>query len=252
MNMILLGFIGLIIGTFVILFGGGGAAIYLGILTGIFGLKASVAASTSLVTVLPSLVMGTLAYHRQGQINTKVGNQMLMTALPAVVIGSLCSTFIPNWIYKWLIGFILILLGVNMLVQYLSSSHRTESNAGIKKRARLRASLYGILGGLMVGIAGMSGGAVIIAGLFLLGLKAFNATATSTYVIVFMSAVGTLFHIAGGQVDWQAGIPLMIGALIGAIIAPRLSVLLAKTKITAYMKPAIGVFLALLGIKTLL
>ena len=55
MKIFLLGLIGLVIGTFVILFGGGGAAIYLAILTGLFGLNAAKASSTSLVTALPSL-----------------------------------------------------------------------------------------------------------------------------------------------------------------------------------------------------
>lgn len=250
MNIILLGIIGLIIGTFVILFGGGGAAIYLGILTGLFGLRASAAAATSLVTVLPSLMMGTWRYYRQGQINTKVGNQMLVTAIPAVIVGSLISGYIPNSIYTWLIGLILIVLGLNMFLQ--KTSKNTSVNDKVAHSARLKAGIYGILGGLMVGVAGMSGGAVIIAGLFLLGLQAFNATATSAYVLVFMTAVGTLFHIAGGQVDWSAGLPLMIGALFGAMIAPKLSLKLAKTQSIKYMKPAIGVFLALLGIKSLL
>lgn len=165
MKIFLLLLIGLVIGTLVILFGGGGAAIYLGILTGLFG--------------------------------------------------------------------------INMLIQ--KQGH-----------ARLQASLFGIFGGLMAGVAGMSGGAVIIAGLFLLGLKDFQATATSTYVLVFMTATGALFHIAGGQVDWAAGLPLMIGALVGAIIAPKLAQLLAKTKITKYMKPTTGVLLILLGAKSLL
>lgn len=250
MNIILLGIIGLIIGTLVILFGGGGAAIYLGILTGVFGLKASAAAATSLVTVLPSLIMGAWRYYRQGQINTKVGNQILISAIPAVIIGSLLSSYIPNSIYAWLIVVILILLGLSMFLQNRNKS--AESKAQTVNTARLKAGLYGILGGLMVGVAGMSGGAVILAGLFLLGLKDFKATATSTYVLVFMSATGALFHIAGGQVDWQAGLPLMVGALFGAMIAPKLAQLLAKTRITQYMKPAIGVFLALLGIKSLL
>ena len=251
MTIVLLGIIGLVIGTVVILFGGGGAAIYLGILTGIFGLNASAAASTSLVTVLPSLIMGTWQYHRQGQIDAKLGNQMLVTAIPAVVIGSLCSRFIPGWIYKWLIGLILIALGLNMLIQQFQSKKTTDTNPSKTGHAKLKAGLYGVLGGLMVGVAGMSGGAVILAGLLLLGLKAFDATATSTYVLVFMTAVGTLFHIAGGQVDWHAGLPLMIGAFVGAVIAPLISIRLAKTKATGYMKPVIGVFLAVLGVKSL-
>ncbi|MEB3363259.1 sulfite exporter TauE/SafE family protein [Lactobacillus sp. R2/2] len=106
---------GLVIGTFVILFGGGGAAIYLAILTGLFGLNAATASSTSLVTALPSLIIGAISYYHQRQINTKVGNQMLLTAIPAVIIRALVSKYIPAKIYKWLIGIVLVVLGINML-----------------------------------------------------------------------------------------------------------------------------------------
>ena len=248
MKIFLLGLIGLIIGTFVILFGGGGAAIYLAILTGLFGLNAATASSTSLVTALPSLMIGAASYYHQRQINTKIGNQMLITAIPAVVIGALLSRYIPAKIYKWLIGILLVVLGINMLLK-----KKSPSVEAVKKTqyASLEAGLYGILGGLMVGVAGMSGGAVIIGGLFLLGLQDFQATATSTYVLVFMTITGAIFHIADGRVDWSAGLPLMIGAILGACIAPKLAQILAKTKITHYMKPTIGILLILLGIKSL-
>ena len=248
MKILLLGLIGLIIGTFVILFGGGGAAIYLAILTGLFGLNAATASSTSLVTALPSLIIGAISYYHQRQINTKIGNQMLMTAIPAVIIGALLSKYIPAKIYKWLIGIVLVVLGINMLLK-----KKSPSVEAVKKTqyASLEAGLYGILGGLMVGVAGMSGGAVIIGGLFLLGLQDFQATATSTYVLVFMTITGAIFHIADGRVDWSAGLPLMIGAILGACIAPKLAQILAKTKITHYMKPTIGILLILLGIKSL-
>lgn len=248
MSIVLLVVLGLVIGTLVTLFGGGGAAIYLGILSGLFGLSGSAAASTSLVTVLPTLIIGAWSYQRQGQINFKIGNQMLIAAIPAVVVGSLCTRFIPDWLYKWLIGIILVLLGISMLVQTVHSSTKTTADT---PHAKLKAALYGVLGGLMVGVAGMSGGAVILVGLFLLGLKAFNATATSTYVLVFMTAVGALFHVAGGQVDWRVGLPLMLGALVGAIIAPIIATRLAKTRATGYMKPVIGIFQIFLGIKSM-
>jgi uncharacterized membrane protein YfcA len=250
MNTLLLVIIGLLIGTIVILFGGGGAAIYLGILTGVFSLPAAAAAATSLVTVLPSLLMGSWRYHRQKQLNIKIGNRILLAALPAVIIGSLCSSLIPNALFKWLIGLILVILGISMLIQALHHPN-TKQAASKQSHAGLKATFYGVLGGLMVGVAGMSGGAVILAGLFLLGLEGFNATATSTYVLTFMSAVGALFHIAGGQVDWAVGLPLMIGAFLGAIIAPFLSARLAKTNFASSLKPIIGVFLIVLGIKSL-
>lgn len=248
---ILLGILGLIIGTFVILFGGGGAAIYLGILTGMLRLGAAAAASTSLITALPSLLIGAYSYTRQGKIDFKIGNQMLITAIPAVIIGSLGAHFIPNTVYTWLVGLILLVLGLNMLWQYFQTAHEKKAPSPTTY-PRLKAGLYGGLGGLMVGVAGMSGGAVIIAGLFLLRLKAFRATATSTYVVAAMTIIGALFHTAAGQVNWQAGLPLMIGAILGALIAPRLALVLAKTRITNYLKPVIGILLAILGLKSLL
>ena len=95
MKIFLLGLIGLIIGTFVILFGGGGAAIYLAILTGLFGLNAATASSTSLVTALPSLIIGAIIAPRLAQIlaKTKITRYMKPT-----------------------IGFLLVLLGVKSLL----------------------------------------------------------------------------------------------------------------------------------------
>ncbi|MFN1208389.1 TSUP family transporter, partial [Enterococcus lactis] len=73
---------GVAVGMLTILLGGGGGAIYLGILTGVIGLNAANAASTSLVTSLPPLIIGAISYYRQGKIDVKIGNQMLIAALP--------------------------------------------------------------------------------------------------------------------------------------------------------------------------
>ena len=240
---------GVAVGMLTILLGGGGGAIYLGILTGVIGLNAANAASTSLVTSLPPLIIGAISYYRQGKIDIKIGNQMLIAALPSVVAGSILSHFIPDSFYKWIIGLIMIILGVNMLRKTKQVSEAAIDNNG---NDRLKASLYGCLAGLMVGVAGMSGGAVITAGLFILGLETFNATATSTYVLAFMSTVGMLFHLAGGSIDWYAGLPLTAGAIVGAIVAPMLASGLAKSSISKYLKPFIGIMLVLLGIKSLL
>ncbi|MFN1209073.1 sulfite exporter TauE/SafE family protein, partial [Enterococcus lactis] len=76
-------------------------------------------------------------------------------------------------------------------------------------------------------------------GLFILGLETFNATATSTYVLVFMSTIGMLFQLAAASIDWYAGLPLTSGAIVGAIVAPMLASGLAKSQISKYLKPFI-------------
>ncbi|WP_180368567.1 TSUP family transporter, partial [Oenococcus oeni] len=89
---------------------------------------------------------------------------------------------------------------INMLFQKQKSQVDPVMSKQINRKDRFKAGIFGIIGGLMVGVAGMSGGAPIIAGLFLIGLSTVNAVATSAYVLVFMSAIGTVFHIVGSQV----------------------------------------------------
>ncbi|WP_461216018.1 sulfite exporter TauE/SafE family protein [Lacticaseibacillus sp. GG6-2] len=237
--------IGFLVGMFVIALGGGGAAIYLGVLTAGFGLSAHAAASTSLVTALPSLALGAYVYWRQGSVDVKLGNRMLIAALPAVVIGSLLAPFIPKTIYSWGISLILIALGLNILLHKTSRIKTSANNKWLANGA-------GILAGLMVGIAGMSGGGAIVAGLLLMGMAMINVTATSSYVLVFMSLVGALLHMTSGTVDWVAGFGLMIGSLGGALVAPLMMKRLTTGKFSKYLKPLMGMLLIVMGMKTLI
>lgn len=247
MSTILLIVAGILIGTFVIAMGGGGAAIYLGILSSAFHLPPAEAAATSIITALPSLLIGTSIYIKQGRVKFSVGNRMLIAALPAVIVGSLLSPHIPQTIYTWIIAIILVLLGIQILYkQRHTSKKKTQSNN------KLAAIIYGIISGLMVGIAGLSGGGPILAGLLILGLTTFDATATSSYVLSGMSLLGACFHLTSGNVYWQAGIPLIIGAVVGALIAPILVNHLAKSKNTAWTQYFIAILLIFMGIKSLL
>lgn len=246
MNLFLLIVIGFVVGLFVISMGGGGAAIYLGVLTAVFHLTPARAAATSLITALPSLVIGSIGYFRQGKIDVKLGNQMLLAALPAVVVGSLVSPYIPITIYQWIVGIILFVLGIQIFFQ--QNQHKGSRNVS---PSRMKASLYGVLSGLMVGVAGLSGGGPILAGLLLMGQDMFSAAATSSYVLVGMTAVGTLLHFSGGRIDWTDGGGLMIGAIIGALLAPLLLNKLSQNPHTQkYLKLFIAVLLVLMGIKT--
>ncbi len=90
MNILLLIVVGFIIGTIVITLGGGGAAFYLGILTTVFGLGPASAAATSLVTSFPSLLIGSYSYFRQHKIKVEVAWQMIIFAVPAVIVDLFC------------------------------------------------------------------------------------------------------------------------------------------------------------------
>lgn len=235
---------GLVIGTVIIAMGGGGGAFYLGILTAIFQLPPAEAAATSLITAIPSILIGVIGYWREQKIDFHLGNQMLVAALPAVIVGALISPYIPKLLYQWIMGLILIWLGCRIFIK-----HDQQNNQNSKWAARL----YGVMAGLMVGFAGLSGGGPILAGLLILGENLFRATATSAYVLAGMCILGAVLHTTSGQVNWPVGIPLMIGAICGAVLAPRLMDVLSRNpKASKYLQPTIAVLLIVMGAKTIL
>lgn len=239
----LLIFLGFLVGAFIISMGGGGGAFYLGILVSIAHLSPSSAAATSLFTALPALIVGTYSHYRTGNMRFSYGNKLLITALPATIIGSLSSQYIPVIIYTWAIAIILFILGIQTIRQsFLKGS----------KKSRLRpwtVYLFGALSGLMVGIAGMSGGGPVMAGLLLLGLNMPQSAATSSYVLIALSIIGLFFHSTQGNIDWQVGLLVMAGSLVGAAIMPRILAHFDPRKVTAILRPIMGIIMVIMAIQ---
>lgn len=234
-------------GVFVISLGGGGGAIYLGVLTALFNLPPATAAATSIVTALPALLVGAWSYYRRGMIEFRLGNRMLVAAIPSIFIGFWISPWLPEKLYKLVIGLILAALGIRIIYK---TYHRSAKQPTSSKWGSIA---YGVIGGLMVGVAGLSGGGPITAGLLLLGVGMANASATSAYVLVGMSIVGALLHLSGGAVDWQAAGGLIVGSLVGALLAPPVILWLTrKPQRALVIKLILGAMLIVMGIKTIL
>lgn len=246
-NLFLMVVVGLAVGIFVISLGGGGGAIYLGVLTGLFQLSPSAAAATSIVTSLPALIMGSWSYYRRGLINFSLGNRMMIAAIPSIFVGYFISPFLPEQVYKVIIGLILVFLGAQLVYKV----YRQKENKHARISAKTASVLYGIMGGLMVGIAGLSGGGPITTGLLLLGASMAAASATSSYVLVGMSIVGAALHISSGAIDWRAAGGLIAGSLVGAFMAPPVVLWMTdKPNRARLVKLFMGVFIIVMGIKT--
>jgi Predicted permeases len=133
-NLLLMVIVGLAVGIFVISLGGGGGAIYLGVLTAIFQLSPGAAAATSIVTSLPALITGSWSYYRRGLINFRLGNRMLIAAIPSIFVGFFISPWLPERVYKLVIGLILIFLGVQLIVKLYRQPKRGTRAVFHRKR----------------------------------------------------------------------------------------------------------------------
>lgn len=171
---------------------------------------------------------------------------MLIAAIPCIFVGYFISPHIPEKLYKIILGLILVCLGIQILYEVRGNGQHQS-----KLSAKAACILYGALAGLMVGIAGLSGGGAITAGLIVMGVSLAKMSATSSFVLVGMTLIGGLLHISGGHVDWSAATGLIIGSLIGVIYAPSLAVWFSKNaKRTLTIKVILGFVLILMGMKT--
>ena len=243
MTLILLGVVcGFLIGFFVISTGGGGAALYLGVLTGLCGLSAAHAVDTSLLTAIPALCFGALSFYRHGNVNVKLARQFLYFALPTVIVASLLARYIPEKIYAPLIGLVLVVLGVQM---YFRKVRQTEDI----HVDRVKAAYYAILSGLMIGIGGLSGGGVIMAGLLAMGEDMLGTVATSSFILVWTSLIGAVMHMTGGGVSYFYALLLIIGSVTGALIAPRVLSRVNQATFDRICKPVISLIVILMGLQ---
>lgn len=238
---------GIIIGIFVSLIGGGGASLYLGVLTGIVGISTQQAATTSLFVALPALFFNFLTQNHYHNIRFKYGIIMIISAIPTIIIGTIFSKSIPTNIYNLVVGTILIVMGILVIIKSFKKKKKSSNH-----RNHFYAVLFGLLSGAMVGIGGLSGGAPVVAGLSILGLNALEATGTSAFVLCIMSLIGLISHIMVSSVAWKAGFTLMIGAVFGSIIAPIIINKIDFNRVNNILSPLIGLVIVFFGIKLVL
>jgi uncharacterized protein len=112
----------------------------------------------------------------------------------------------------------------------------------------LLAVVVGVGVGIVVGALGAGGGILAVPVLvFLLGMPAHSATASSL-VIVLITAVASLpHHVRRGNVDWRNGLVFAGVSVLGAVVGSRLSALVpAPILLTLF-----GVMLAVVAVAML-
>jgi len=243
--------VGFIVGLLIISLGGGGGAVYVGILTAFFNIPPAIAASTSLATTIPTTAVGTFSHWKAGNVNWRFGLTMLVGGAVGSVVGSLCSGFLPENLYNKITGLILLLLAVQMLISYLKKERKNNDTQNVnsinKKFNTVKAVCFGLLGGVMSGLVGLSGGGPIIAGLMILGCQALETVGTSVLVLFGIAVTGFLTHLGIGTIDWKLVGLLTIGTVCGAFVGPLLLKRINKQKLEKVLEPVLFLMIVVMG-----
>lgn len=216
MQLIILAFIGFVMGIATVITGGGAGALYVSVLTLFFNISPAVATATSLATMFPTAAISAYLHAQKSNVNFKIGWTMLGWGTAGALVGSYFSGDIPDNNYNTLIGSVIVVLTVLMIIKKRKPTDiKSELNTSQTKRF-WQASFFGIISGVLSGLVGTSGTTAIIAGLTLLGCTTMQTVGTSVFVLAGISLVGFLMRAGVGTVNWLLAGVLAGGAILGA------------------------------------
>lgn len=255
--------LGVFTGMMSALFGVGGAVVST---PGIRALGASaiLAVGTTLPSIIPSAVSGTLRYVRERMVDWRVVAWTVPTGIAASVGGSVLSHVIPGN------GHLLMIFTAGLLAFTAWRMGRaptapprpdTEAEAeaegvldasavgGVRVRARHDSppvlAGIGVMAGGLSGLLGIGGGiAMVPAFTELIKLPLKTAIATSLVCVGAFAVPGTIAHAVLGDIDWRFAILLAVGVVPGA----RLGAALAIRTPTVRLRVAVAVFLGLIAV----
>ena len=251
-NILLIIFIGMLVGGLSGLFGVGGGFLMTPLLI-FLGIPPAVAVGTEAPHVLASSISGAIAHWRRRNVDIKMGFILLLGGIAGSTVGVNIFKILIGFgqidlIIQLLFIFFLGLIGFSMLFESARTTikkYRTTSTIRTKlhqhswlhglpfkmrfHRSKLYIStipplLIGFIVGILSAMMGVGGGFIMIpAMVYILGMSTNVVVGTSLFQIIFVTANSTFFQSYLNQtVDIVLAGLMILGGVIGAQIGARL------------------------------
>lgn len=236
--------LGVAVGAFGTLVGAGGGFVLVPVLLLIYPDRdPGTITSMSLLVVCFNAASGSIAYGRQKRIDYRSGWWFVLGTLPGAIAGAIVVGYIPRQLFDAIFAAVLIILGAFLALR----SNRQAIIEPVTGRGVVRRLIRdrngntfvysfhlwkGVLTSTGVGfissLLGIGGGIIHVPIMTsLLHFPVHIATATSQFVLTFMSAEGTGVHIINGNIGWNSALfqaaLLSVGAIVGAQAGARLA-----------------------------
>ena len=179
------------------------------------------AIGTSSLAISIASLSGSIQNLRMGYIDWRKISALGLPAVFTAQLGAALARYIPaHWL---LFGFGTLMLTNIYLVGLKQRSIAIKSSGLATTRQKLLSStLTGSLAGLVAGLVGVGGGAIMVPlQMLLLGETIKVAIQTSLGVVVLTAVSATIGHSLNDRVLFSQGIVLGIGGLLGAQFGTR-------------------------------
>jgi uncharacterized membrane protein YfcA len=230
------------------MFGVGGAVVSTPAIR-VLGVNAIDAVGTTLPSILPSAISGTLRYARSGLIRPRVVLLTSFTGIVTAVLGSLASHRVPGHGHLLMVATAAIVGFTAWRMartakpdeaideaepETLEMLARFDDTAGVAVHAAameqrwLPLAVTGVAAGALSGLLGIGGGTVMVPAFSeWIGMSIKEAVATSLACVGILAIPSTITHALLGDINWAYAIPLSVGVIpgarLGAVLAIRSS-----------------------------
>ena len=212
-----------------------------GVLSGMFGIGGAVvttpairvlgatafqAIGSTLPSILPSSISGSLRYHRERYIRGRIVVITSAFGVPASVVGSRLSRSVPGNGH-WLMIATALLVG---FTAYRTAFPVVRADGTTGPLAELRDGWWalagiGVAAGALSGLLGIGGGILMVPAFATwVGLPLRDTIATSLACVGIFAIPGTITHAFQGDINWTFALALAAGVVPGARIGARFTI----------------------------
>ncbi len=214
--------------------GVGGGIIFVPLLTLAYGFSPAHAVGTSLMVIIFGGLSATVGFAIQKRVYFKTGVLLAIATVPGSVVGAFLTSILQGAVLGLVFGFFLVVVAVRMVAAN-SIFRRRKLQQDNVKFVRCESDLFlnwgrlaagtglAFFGGLVSGLLGVGGGVLLVPIMALVLLMPMHAVvATSMFTMIFTSLSGVAQHWILGNVNFEYGLLLALGALAGAQVGARL------------------------------
>ena len=197
------------------------------ILTGACGWNDYDAVTMSLVANVPSAIITSYTYHKNGNIDMKRGMSVALSSFAGAVVGSWLG-YLFSQVSENGVSYAVIVMNLVLAVKYLKPAQKKEENLTEKEQAKakkkmLLAMFLGFLIGVECGFMGSAGGVLMLMVLTLvLGMETKMAVGTSSLVMTLVALTGAVSHLMmGAKLEIVPAVVMTLACTLGAVVSSR-------------------------------
>lgn len=229
--------VGVLIGVASGLLGIGGGTVMVPIFRLAFGMSATMSTATSLFAIIPTSISGAISHAKGKTCIPALGIAAGLGGACMSPIGVWLAQLSPDWLVMLAAALIIGYSAINMFKKAFklrpagqpaagvdaAAAAPTADDSSLSRKQLLQGAAIGLVAGLASGYVGVGGGFIMVPlMLSIIGIPMRKASGTSLIAVMILAIPGVIEQGIIGNINYLAGIAIVIGTIPGAVIGARL------------------------------